>query len=37
MAFDVFRHRIILTYEAEAEGVTPDYFVNELINRIPVP
>ncbi len=37
MAFDVFRHRIILTYEAEAEGVTPDYFINELINRIPVP
>ncbi len=37
MAFDVMRHRIILTYEAEAEGVSPDYFINELINRIAVP
>jgi len=37
IAFDVLRHRIILSYEAEAEGVTPDRFINELINRVAVP
>jgi len=37
IAFDVLRHRIILSYEAEAEGITPDVFVRELINRIAVP
>jgi MoxR-like ATPase len=37
MAFDVLRHRIILSYEAEAEGITPDHFIKELITRIAVP
>lgn len=37
MAFDVLRHRIILSYEAEAEGVTPNRFIETLINRIAVP
>ncbi len=37
MAFDILRHRIILSYEAEAEGVTPDHFIRELISRIAVP
>jgi len=37
MAYDVLRHRIILTYEAEADGVTPDDFIKELLSRIPVP
>ena len=37
IAYDVLRHRIILSYEAEAEGVTPDMFVRELISRIAVP
>jgi len=37
MAFDVLRHRVLLSYEAEAEGVTPDGFIEELIARIPVP
>ncbi|HIG07890.1 MAG: MoxR family ATPase [Methylococcales bacterium] len=37
LAFDVLRHRIILSYEAEAEGISPDYFIKELIRRIPVP
>ncbi len=34
---DVLRHRLILNYEAEAEGVTPDKVVSELIARIAVP
>lgn len=37
IAYDVLRHRIILSYEAEAEGVTPDHVIKELINRIAVP
>jgi MoxR-like ATPase len=37
IAYDVLRHRIILSYEAEAEGITPDMFIKELISRIAVP
>jgi MoxR-like ATPase len=37
MAFDVLRHRLILNYEAEAEGVTPDRFISELVALVPVP
>ena len=37
MAFDVMRHRIILSFEAEAEGITSERFINELINRVAVP
>jgi MoxR-like ATPase len=37
MAFDVLRHRLILSYEAEAEGVTTDHFIKELISRVAVP
>ena len=34
---DVMRHRIILTYEAEAEGVTTDDLIRKIFNTIPVP
>ncbi|MFZ2725608.1 MAG: MoxR family ATPase [Methylococcaceae bacterium] len=37
MAFDVLRHRLILSYEAEAEGITTDQFIKELLSRIAVP
>jgi len=37
MAFDILRHRIILSYEAEAEGISTDYFIQQLIARIAVP
>jgi len=37
LAYDVLRHRIILTYEAEADGVTPDKFITELLARVAVP
>ncbi len=37
MAFDVLRHRVILSYEAEAEGMTTDDVIKVLIERIPVP
>ncbi|MFO8142061.1 MAG: MoxR family ATPase [Marinobacter sp.] len=36
MAFDVLRHRILLTFEAEAEGMTADAVLQRLIDRVPV-
>jgi MoxR-like ATPase len=37
VACDVMRHRIILSYEAEAEGITRDRFIGELLQRVAVP
>lgn len=37
LAFDVLRHRIITTYEAEAEEVTPDFILQRLLDHIDVP
>ena len=37
LAPDVLRHRIGLTYEAEAEEVTPDKIVSQVVERTPVP
>lgn len=37
MAPDVLRHRIILSYEAEAEGKMSDDIINVLLERIEVP
>jgi MoxR-like ATPase len=37
IAPDVLRHRIILSFEAEAEGITPDRCIAELIGRVAVP
>lgn len=37
VAFDILRHRLILNYEAEAEGITTDRVIAELIRRIAVP
>jgi MoxR-like ATPase len=37
LAFDVLRHRILLTYEAEAEGVTSEQVIQEILNHLPVP
>ena len=36
MAHAVLRHRVILSYEAVAEGVTPDQVVDELIRQVAV-
>ena len=36
MAFDTLRHRILLSFEAEAEGITADQVIAELIQRVPV-
>ncbi|MGU9978085.1 MAG: AAA family ATPase [Candidatus Oxydemutatoraceae bacterium WSBS_2016_MAG_OTU14] len=37
VAHDVLRHRLILNYAAEAEGITPVTVVDELLRRIAVP
>ena len=34
---DVLRHRILLTYEAEAENVTSDKVIDKILSVIPVP
>ena len=37
VAPDVLRHRILVTYEAEAEGITSADIVAKLLDEIPVP
>ena len=37
IGMDVLRHRIIITYEAEAEEVTPEDVVRKVLNKIQVP
>ncbi len=34
---DVMRHRIGLSYEAEAENITSEDIINEILNRVEVP
>ena len=34
---DVLRHRILLTYEAEAENVTSDKVIDGILSTVPVP
>jgi MoxR-like ATPase len=37
IGLDVLRHRIIITYEAEAEEKTSEYVVGQVLSRIEVP
>ena len=37
VAHDVLRHRIGLTYEAEAENITTDAIIDKILNKIEVP
>jgi MoxR-like ATPase len=37
IAFEVMRHRILLTYEAEAEERTSDDVVRQVLDTVPVP
>ena len=37
VAPDVLRHRLLLTYEAEAEGLTADALIRELLGQVPTP
>jgi len=37
VAPDILRHRIILTYEAEAEGITTEQIIQRILEQIEVP
>ncbi|HCN77975.1 MAG TPA: ATPase [Verrucomicrobiales bacterium] len=37
LAPDILRHRILLSYEAEAEGVTSEEVIKQLLDKLPVP
>jgi MoxR-like ATPase len=37
VAYDVLRHRIGLTYEAEAENITQENIISEILNAVEVP
>lgn len=37
VAADVLRHRIALTFEAEAEGVSVEKIIETIVQRVPVP
>ena len=34
---DILRHRVIITYEAEAEEMTPDAVLQRILDGVPVP
>ena len=37
VCYDVLRHRIGLTYEAEAENITSEQIITEVLNAVEVP
>lgn len=37
IAFDVLRHRLVLSFEAQAEGLTSDKILERLLSQVPVP
>jgi MoxR-like ATPase len=37
MGMDVLRHRVLVTYEAEAEEVTPEDVVQRILDSVEVP
>jgi MoxR-like ATPase len=37
IVLDVLRHRVTLTYEALAEGLTPDAFIERILKALPAP
>ncbi len=37
VAYDVLRHRILLTFSAEAEGVTTDHIIREILQLVAIP
>ena len=37
VAKELMRHRIVLSYEAEAEGVTTDELIDKILEAVPIP
>jgi len=34
---DVFRHRIVLSYEARAKGISSDEIISKIVEMLPIP
>ena len=37
VAYDILRHRIIVSFEAEAEGITPENIIEQVLNKVEIP
>jgi MoxR-like ATPase len=37
VAMDVLRHRVAMTYAAEAENLTSKHVIEKILNTLPVP
>jgi MoxR-like ATPase len=37
IAYDILRHRVIVTYEAEAEEVASEDIIERILGTVPVP
>jgi MoxR-like ATPase len=37
ICYDVLRHRVGITYEAEAENITSEMIISEILNKVEVP
>jgi MoxR-like ATPase len=37
VAVDVLRHRVAVSFEAEADDITSDHVVHQIVSRVPVP
>lgn len=37
IVYDVLRHRILLSYEAEAEDITPEHIITEILDNVNLP
>ena len=37
LAHDILRHRILLSYEAEAANVSSDNIIDRILSKVPVP
>jgi MoxR-like ATPase len=37
VTYPALRHRLLLTYEAQAEGIPPDELIDDILSAVPVP
>jgi MoxR-like ATPase len=37
IGMDVLRHRVLVTYEAEAEEITAEHLIQRIFDDLPVP
>ncbi|MDP7495990.1 MAG: ATPase, partial [Roseibacillus sp.] len=37
LARDILRHRVLLSYEAEAEDLSADMIIERILSKVPVP